>query len=242
MLWQRHRGPNPYLSQPSSESVIRVFNLPAITWTLTAVLLFSGSYHVLQAARSHQRTDQVNKSLHALMNVLMAAMLWNLVPSTMLAQIAVLTGAALWFVIQAVARPEFKTLCAGSQGRLKCVYHSLTMAGAALMVAMMGHVTTTGHGIVPARGMSMSNAHHAMAAAVQSTAAATFDHSPDMAILLTVFFGTAAVIFMGRLLRFRVTTTMLRNATASRLSVRAEHWIEALGAAVMALIFATMSA
>ena len=72
------------------------------------------------------------------MNVLMAAMLWNLVPSTMLAQIAVLAGAALWFVIQAVARPEFKILCAGSQDRLKCVYHSLTMAGAALMIANDG--------------------------------------------------------------------------------------------------------
>lgn len=220
-----------------------MFNIPAITWTLTAVLLLSGSYHVLQAARSHQRTDQVNKSLHALMNVLMAAMLWNLVPTTMLAQIAVLTGAALWFVIQAVARPEFKTLCAGSQGRLKCLYHSLTMAGAALMVAMMaGHVTTVGPGIVPADGMSISHAHHAMPAPAQSTAAATFDHSPDLAVLLTAFFGAAAVVFIVLLLRGRVTKTTLRNATAPRLSLRAEHGLEALGAAIMALMFATMSA
>ena len=108
-----------------------MFNIPAITWTLTVVLLLSGSYHLLQAAKPHQLTDRVNNTLHALMNILMAAMLWNLAPSTMLAQIAVLAGAALWFVIQAVARPEFKMLCAGSQGRLKCVYHSLTMAGAA---------------------------------------------------------------------------------------------------------------
>lgn len=219
-----------------------MFNIPAITWTLTAVLLLSGSYHFLQATRSHQLTDQVNKILHALMNVLMAAMLWNLVPSTMLAQIAVLTGAALWFVIQAVVRPEFKTLCAGSHGRLRCVYHSLTMAGAALMVAMMGHVATAGHGIVPAGGMSMSNAHHAMPAPAQSTAAPSFDHSPDLAILLTVLFGAAAVIFIVLLLRFRVTKTTLRNEATPRLSVRAEHGIEALGAAVMALMFATMSA
>ncbi|WP_269998911.1 DUF5134 domain-containing protein [Arthrobacter sp. B2a2-09] len=218
-----------------------MFNLPAITWTLTAVLLLSGSYHLLQAARSHQRTDQVNKSLHALMNVLMAAMLWNLVPSTMLAQIAVLTGAALWFIIQAVARPEFKTLCAGSQGRLKCVYHSLTMAGAALMVAMMGQATTAGHGIVPADGMPMSNAHHPMAAATQNTATITLDRSPGLAILLTVFFGAAAAVFLILLLRFRATTTTRRHATAPRLSIRAEHGLEALGAAVMALMFATMS-
>lgn len=220
-----------------------MFNLPAITWILTAVLLLSGSYHALQATRSHQLTDRVNKSLHALMNVLMAAMLWNLVPSTMLAQIAVLTAAALWFVVQAVARPEFKTLCGGSQGRLKCLYHSLTMAGAALMVAMMaGHVTATGQGIVPAGGMSMANAHHAMEAPAQSTAAATFDHSPDLAIPLTVFFGAAAMVFIVLLLRFRVPKTTLRHATAPRLSLRAEHGLEALGAAVMALMFATMSA
>ena len=95
-----------------------MFNIPALTWTLTAVLLLSGSYHALQAARSQKLTDRVNKGLHALMNALMAAMLWNLAPSTMLAQIGLLTGAALWFVIQAVVRPEFKTLCGGSQGRL----------------------------------------------------------------------------------------------------------------------------
>ncbi|QHK20893.1 DUF5134 domain-containing protein [Pseudarthrobacter psychrotolerans] len=217
---------------------MRVFNIPAITWALTAILLLSGSYHFLQATKSHQRTDQINKSLHALMNVLMAAMLWNLVPSTMLAQIAVLTGAALWFVIQAVARPEFKTLCAGSQGRLKCLYHSLSMAGAAVMIAMMGK-STTGH--VPAGGMSLPNAHHSMAAAAPGTAAASLDHSPGLAILLTVLFGAASVVFFLLLARFRLTKTALRDSAASRRSVRGEHGLEALGASAMAMMFATMS-
>jgi hypothetical protein len=221
--------------------VIRVFNIPAITWTLTVVLLLSGSYHLLQAAKPHQLADRVNNTLHALMNILMAAMLWNLVPSTMLAQIAVLAGAALWFVIQAVARPEFKMLCAGSQGRLKCVYHSLTMAGAALMAVMMtGHVTTASHGIVPAGGMPLSNAHHAVAAA-PSTAAATLDQLPDLAIPLTVFFGAAAVVFIVLLLRLQVMKSTFRSKAASKFSIRAEHGLEALGAAVMALMFATMS-
>lgn len=219
--------------------MIRVFNIPAITWALTAVLLLSGSYDFLQATKSHQLTHQINKVLHGIMNVLMAAMLWNLVPSTMLAQIAVLTGAALWFVIQAVARPEFKTLCAGSQDRLKCLYHSLSMAGAAVMLAMMGQVTT-GH--VPAGGIPMSNAHHQMAhAAPPSTAAATLDHSPGPAILLTVLFAAAAVVFIFLLARHRVTKTTLDDAATSRPSVRAEHGLEALGAAVMAMMFATMS-
>jgi hypothetical protein len=176
------------------------------------------------------------------MNVLMAAMLWNLVPSTMLAQIAALTGGALWFVIQAVARPEFKTLCAGSQDRLKCVYHSVTMAGAALMVAMMGQVTPAAHGTIPAGAMPMPNAHHAMAPQAHSTAGVTLDHSPNLAILLTVLFGTAAVIFIVLLLRFRTTKTTLTNEATPRLSARTEHGIEALGAAAMALMFAAMAA
>lgn len=218
-----------------------MFNFPAVTWALTAILLLSGSYYVLQATKSRQRTDRVNKGLHGLMNVLMAAMLWNLVPSTMLAQVAVLTGAALWFVIQAVARPEFKTLCAGSQGRLKCAYHSITMAGAALMVAMMGQMTTAGHEIVSAGRTSVPHGHHGMTAETQSTSSAGSDHLPDLALLLTIVFGAAAVVFVVLLLRFQVTTTTLTNKAAPGLSVRAEHGLEALGAAAMALMFATMS-
>lgn len=229
-------GDRPVVNATPEMSVIRVFDLPAIAWTLTAVLLFSGGNYILQLIKSHQITDRVNNGLHALMNLLMAAMIWNLVPSTMLAQIAVLTGAALWFVLQAVARPELKTLCASSQGRLQCLYHSLTMVGAALMVAMMlGHAApTAGQGILAASEMSMPNAHHAMPVAPQGTAAAT----PDLAFLLTVFFGAAALVFVVLVLRFRVRRSA---AAAPRLAVRAEHGFEALGAAVMATMFATMA-
>lgn len=221
--------------------MIRVFNLPAITWTLTAVLLLSGSYYVLQAARSHHLTDRVNNSLHALMNALMTAMLWNLVPSTMLAQIAVLTAAALWFIIQAVARPEFKILCAGSQGRLKCAYHSLTMAGAALMAAMMGYMTTAGHGTIPAAGTPISHTHHTTPAPAHSTATATIEHSPDLAIPLTLIFAAAAIVFLTLLLHYRLKKPALRHTRTPKPSHRAEHGLEALGAAVMALMFATMA-
>lgn len=227
--------------------MIGVFNLPAITWTLTAVLLLSGGYHFLQAVRSLELTDRVNKVLHALMNVVMAAMLWKLVPSTMLAQIALLAAAALWFVIQAVARPEFKVFCAGSQGRLTCLYHSLTMAGAALMIAMMGgHETVAGqHGGsqegMPAAGAPSAASHHAVHAPAAGTAASA-DFAPDLALLLTGFFGAAAVVFVALLvLRLRDTKPTLRHKTASRHSLRAEHGLEAIGAAVMALMFATMA-
>ena len=237
--------PNP---NPRNESVIGVFSIPAITWTVTAVLLLSGSYHILQATRSRQPTDQVNQSLHALMHLLMAAMLWHLAPATMLAQIAVLTGAALWFIIQAVARPEFKTLCADGRGRLKCVYHSLTMAAAALMIVMMGHMGTTGYGVAPSSdgmaampGMTMSHGHHAIAAPAQTTAATTSTPSPDLAILLTTAFTAAAIIFIILLLRSRATTNTHHHMAALKPSARTHHALEALGAAIMALMFATMT-
>lgn len=219
--------------------MILLFSTPAITWILTAVLLLSGSYHLLHAARSRQVTDRVNKSLHALMNVLMAAMLWNLAPSTLLAQIAVLTGAALWFVIQSVARPEFRALCAGRQGRLKCVYHSLSMAGAAFMVAMMVPTTIVSNEILSAP--STSHAHHTMTPAAPSTAGPGMSHSLDVATLLTVLFGAAAVVFIVLLLGFRATKTSPRSPVVARRSVQAEHGLEALGAAIMALMFATMT-
>lgn len=216
-----------------------MFNIPAITWALTAILLLSGSYYLLQAVRSQHLTDQANKSLHALMNVLMAAMLWNLVPSTLLAQIAVLAGAALWFVIQAVARAEFKILCAGSQDRLKCVYHSFTMAGAALMIAM-GHTATGSHGSTPAAAMPASHAHHA-APAAKSAAAPGLDLSA-LALPLTAVFATATVIFIVLLLRNRAVRPNTGGRSVSRRSSRIDTGLEALGAAVMALMFATMSA
>jgi hypothetical protein len=227
--------------------VIRVLNIPAITWALTVALLLGGSHHLLQAIKSRQRTEQVNNSLHALMPALMAAMLWNLAPSTMLAQIAALTGAALWFAIQAVARPEFKTLCADGHGRLKCAYHSLTMAGAATMIAMMAAMTTTSHPTTPANGMTgmggmtMPHTHHAITAPTNIPTGATMNHSPALAILLTAAFSGAAMIFIILLLRARATKNTHHPRSAHRPSPRTEHGLEALGATTMALMFATMT-
>jgi len=222
--------------------VIRVFNIPALTWTLTAVLLAGGSYHLWQAARSHHLTDRVNNTLHALMNALMAAMLWNLAPSTILAQIGLLAAAALWFIIQAVARPEYKLLCAGTQGRIKCAYHALTMAAAALMIAMMTHPTTTGPATATATGHGTGPAaHHAMTTTPHTTTPATpLDHPPG--ILLTLLFATAALTFLILLARRTTTTHHTATKHSTKHSTRTEHALEALGATTMALMFATMTA
>ena len=160
----------------------------------------------------------------------------------MLALIAVLTSAALWFILQAVARPEAKTLCTDDSGRLKCVYRSLPMVGAALMVAMMGGVTTSGYAVAPTSGISMSHDHHAKAAPIKTTAAATQDHSPDLVILLTAFFAAAAMVLIILLLRFRATKNTHHHAAAPKLTAHTEHGCEALGAAVIALMLTTMRA
>ena len=218
------------------------FNIPVITWIFTAILLLSGIYHIVQATRSYQLTNQINYGLHALMHLLMVAMLWHLAASIMLAQILVLSVAALWFMLQAVARAEVKTLCTDDHSRLKCAYHSLSMVGAALMIAMMGGVTTSGYAAAPTSEMSMPHEHHTMAAPTKTTVTENFGHSPDLALLLTVFFAAAAIVFIILLLRYKPTKNTHHNSAATKLTTHKEHGLEALGAAIMALMFATMVA
>ncbi|APX01967.1 DUF5134 domain-containing protein [Arthrobacter sp. QXT-31] len=217
-----------------------MFHIPALTWTLTAVLLIAGSYHLAQAVRARHLTDRVNNTLHALMNTLMTAMLWNLGPSTLLAQIAILAGAALWFTLQAVARPEFKLLCAGNQGRLKCAYHSLTMAAAATMITLMtthtptAAATATGTGTTTTAAGTHTTHHGSAYTTTDTTTTAALGNTP--AIALTLVFAAAATTFL--ILRHRTTTTTHHGR---KHPTRTEHALEALGATTMALMFATMT-
>lgn len=219
-----------------------MFTSPAITWTVTIALLLSGSYYFLQAVTRGQLTDRVNSGLHGLMHTLMAAMLWNLAPSTRLAQITVLGCAAFWFVLQAVLRPQFRTRCATSQGWAKCLYHGLAMAGAALMIIMMGQGSTTGQETSPSdgtpamAGMAGMHDHHGVA-----TPAATSGFSPDLALLSTIFFAAAALIFTVLLLRRVTTKTASPHPAGPRPTIRTDYTLEALGATIMALMFATMT-
>ncbi|KUM35052.1 hypothetical protein AR689_13305 [Arthrobacter sp. EpRS71] len=229
----------------TSESVIHVFNTPALTWTLTLVLVAGGIHYALQAIRSRRITGRINNSLHALMHTLMAAMLWDAAVSSTLLQIAILASAALWFIIQAVARPQFRTFCAGTGERIKCLYHGLTMAAAALMIAMMAIPAVAplapSDSAKAGSGMS-SHGHHASSAALGPATAS--QHTIALAVALTVAFGTAAVIFLALLLRRRQRPA---HQATERLqitghSARVNHVLEAAGATVMALMFATFVA
>jgi hypothetical protein len=227
--------------------VICVFNIPAITWTLTAVLMLGGTWHAIQAIRpvrgipGRRSTDRINQALHALMHTLMAAMLWNAAPGTMLAQILILGAAALWFIIQAVARPEFRTFCTGTSGRITCAYHALSMAAGALMIAMMSNHTTT-PGTAPAATSSAAHTgHHGTTAA--HAKGAVVEHSPVLALALTVLFAAAALVFLALFLRRRRATGQQKHSNHQRSSHgRSNHGLEALGAGSMAAMFAAMTA
>jgi hypothetical protein len=58
---------------------------------------------------------------------------------------------------------------------------------------------------------------------------------------MTVLFGAAAAVFVFLLLRSRTAKTIRREKATGRLSLGAGHAVEALGAAVMAIMFAAMA-
>ena len=239
-----------------------MFEIPAVSWALTAVLSAAGAYHLYLAARARQATDRINEALHALMHAAMAAMIWNLAPAALLAQIGVLAAAALWFTLQAIARPEYKLLCTGTQGRITCAYHAATMAAAALMLTMMNTTTSqtatgTGIGTTGMPQMSMGsmgsmggmdmgsmpmNHHTTTPAAATSTAnplTALLTHQSAPALILAILFGTAAITFTTLLLRRQPTTG--HGTHGNTHNNRTKHALEATGAATMALMFATMT-
>ncbi|WP_168404578.1 DUF5134 domain-containing protein [Arthrobacter silvisoli] len=244
------------------KGVIGVFSIPALNWALTAVLLLGAAGHLARTVRTGQATDRVNNALHALMHLLMAAMLWNLAPATLLAQITLLAGAALWFTIQAVARPEFPLLCTGTTRRLGCAYHALSMSAAALMIALMAphttpdptatnalmapHTTpdptatnsTTGTDPMP---MPMTHAHHHTTAAATAPGTPGLAPAPALALAMTVLFATAAVVFTILHLRKRTTRHPNHPHANHKHPTHTTHALEALGATAMALMSATMT-
>ena len=156
----------------------------------------------------------------------------------MLAQIAALAGAALWFVLQAVARPEFKNLCAG------------TGAGSNAHTRPH-HARRRPHGRhdgprharrppEPPRQQMPSPCPQPTTPWRRHPDPAVPACTPALAILPALFFPTAALVFLILLLRGRRTTHTLHH-TPPRPPARTNHALEALGAAAMALMFATMT-
>ncbi|MFJ5958004.1 hypothetical protein ACIQC5_18865, partial [Paenarthrobacter sp. NPDC092416] len=70
-----------------------------------------------------------------------------------------------------------------------------------------------------------------------------FQHTPALAITLTMLFGTAATVFLILLLRRQPTTHQKthHHTRTTRHATRTNHGLEAAGATIMALMFATMT-
>ncbi|MFJ4286864.1 DUF5134 domain-containing protein [Paenarthrobacter nicotinovorans] len=215
--------------------MIRVFASSTVTWALTAVIVVSVGYYVLRAARSPQLPQRINSMLHALMNSFMAAMLWNVGASVVLAQIAVLAGAAMWFMIQAVAKPQFK-LTFACQGKHKSAYHAFTMVAAACMIATMSlHLHGSTHES-ESQGRPLGMTHHQVQVTEANSASnLTVDQLAALALPLAVVFGGAALILI-----FGAVRIYRRRESALRRSACSEHCFEAIGAAAMALMFASL--
>lgn len=215
-----------------------MFDSAATSWAVTAVLLLSVVFHVLRARRDRNTID---RGFHALMNLLMAGMLWHFASSTMPLQFIVLLGAMLWFFTKAAGPHKIRTLCAGTQGRIMCGYHSFTMGGAAVMLGLMNSGNASDHvGSTGSAASSMDASHHVMTDSAQNPGAILGTDFFAVSFLLTVSFGVAAVIFLGLLLGSGLLQGSGRRRSSSKSPIVAEYVNEGVCAVIMALMFATM--
>jgi hypothetical protein len=104
------------------------------------------------------------------------------------------------------------------------------------MITMMAQVGAATPGTVAANGaLPSSHVHHAMQSSAKIPAL------PSPALLFTALFTAAAVMFTFLLIRGRVVPKASRHAPASKTGAGAEHALEAIGAAVMAVMFSAMT-
>lgn len=168
---------------------------------------------------------RINALLHTLMALAMSAMLLRL-QLPILPQLLLFSGAAVWFVIQASARPELK-MCATPGDRLKCLYHAASMAAVVLMLLPS---TTMGEGMPMSTGIG----HHSHIASPNPTLTLTI---PDTAYsTATSFFVVVAAVFAW--LSLRGTIGRLRGTRSSAMKAILSPTAEATSAIVMAVMFA----
>ena len=206
-------------------------------WTLTGVLLATGGYHALNAVRAPHFVGKANNALHAIMGLCMAATLWRQGQWATLSAVVLLSSGTLWFVIQAVARPEFRRVCAEKNQRTKCIYHGITMAAGAYMVAAMAPAASAGHLDAPAAPM---HSHHMPNGINPSAAVSSFDLAPLLHGGGIIFFGAAAFIFAVLTARTFKGAPRLSTQKALRATHRPALGFEALSAGAMAAMYLAM--
>lgn len=207
-------------------------------WTLTGVLLVTAGHHALIAIKAPGLVRKANNALHAIMGLSMAATLWRHSQWATLPSVLLLSSGTLWFVIQAVARPEFKSVCVEKMERTKCIYHGITMAAGAYMVTAMSPAPM--HGLVNSPGAAAMPSHHMASGIHQSIPASSFDLAPLLNGAAVIFFGAAAFIFVALIARSFEGASKLANRTTLRAPHRPALGFEALSAGAMAAMYLVM--
>lgn len=206
-------------------------------WTLTGVLLVTAGYHALRAVKASHLVGKANNALHTIMGLSMTATLWSGGQWATLSAVLLLSSGALWFVIQAVARPEFKSVCAEKKDRTKCFYHGITMAAGAYMVTAMTPATIGGPVDLP---VAATYSHHMASGIHQSIPTSSFDLAPLLHGGAVIFFGAAALIFAALTARSFKGASQLAGRTTLHAPHRPALGFEALSAGAMAAMYLAM--
>lgn len=207
-------------------------------WTLTGILLATAGYHLIKAVKEPRLVRKANNALHTLMGLSMAATLWRSGQSATLPAVLLLSSGTLWFVIQAVARPEFKDVCAGKKERAKCVYHGITMAAGAYMVTAMTPAPMNGPVNLTA---AATHSHHMASGIHQSISTSSFDLAALLNGSAAIFFGSAALIFALLVARsFKGVNGSASQKALRALQQRPALGFEALSAGAMAAMCLAM--
>jgi hypothetical protein len=227
---------SPAFSRRQLEGQIELDN-QIFNWTLTGLLLVTGTYHAIGVIRTPGLVGKTNSALHTMMSLSMAAILWRQGHWITLGAVLLLTSGALWFIVQAVARPEFKSLCTGGKDRGRCIYHGITMVAGAYMATVMAKP------VVAPSNMSAAAPTHAHHAA--STIAPDATWGIDIGLALSggavLFFAAATLYFV---VLIAAPSRLEASKTASKMTLNALFrpalGFEALGAGAMALMFLAM--
>jgi len=199
--------------------------------------LVTGLYHALVVISTPRLVGKTNSALHAIMSLSMAAIVWRQGQWVTLATVLLLASGALWFVVQAVARPEFRSLCTGGKDRVRCIYHGITMVAGAYMAAAMA---TPAVALSDMTTAAPSHGHHA-ASTIAPTASWWIDLGPALGGGAVLFFGAATLFFIVLIAApSRVEASNAPGKATLDALLRPALGFEALGAGAMAMMFLAM--
>lgn len=224
-----------------------------LRWALMVLLLAAALYAAFRAIRKSPPATRVGLGLHAAMLTAMALMLSPGLQWPALPQVLGFGLAAWWFVLRAVSwrpvpgdgppvpgRPVPKVgpghgRRAGRARRGSLVYNALTMAAMAFMLAVMDFRTARGPQAAgsDAAGSLGQAAHHGGASAPGLPLPGPHEGwGAQAALVLAVAFGLAAAVWAVHLLRGRRS----HNGQG-----RGETFLDLVGAASMAVMFAAIA-